>query len=207
MPAPTPTPLTIDPRRAAVLVIDMQNAFVDEQGSLAKMGVPVGRNVRPIPHILRLATRARELRVPVVHLRFVLRSDFADIGILGCVQPPLAALGHCAEGSWDADFVPALRPQPGDFVVDKHRFSGFYGTKLESTLRCLGVDTLVVTGVATNVCVECTVRDAFHRDFLVVVPREGTSSYSEPMEAGSLANFEFMYARVAPMDEVIAAFG
>ena len=201
------TKLVLDPKKTAVLVIDMQNAFIDKAGSLAKMGVPVARTSLPIPHIQRILAQARAARVPVVHLRMILRKDFADLGVLGKVFPPLRELGHCAEGSWDAEFVAALAPAPGDFVIDKNRFSGFFETRLDTTLRCLGVDTLIVTGIATNICVEGTVRDAFYRDYRVVVPREATASYTEAMEAGALGNFEFAYARVAPIDEVIAALG
>ena len=199
--------LEIDPRKTAILVVDMQNAFIDKAGSLARMGIPVERTGRPIPHIQRILARGRAAKMPVIFLRMVLRKDFADAGILGKVFPPLRELGHCAEGSWDAEFVPAMQPAAGDFVIDKNRFSGFFETRLDTTLRCLGADTLIVTGIATNVCVEGTVRDAFHRDYRVIVPREATGSYTEAMEAGALANFEFAYARVASVDEVMAALG
>lgn len=202
---PTKPLLSIVPTRTAVLVVDMQNAFIDKAGSLARMGIPVERTALPIPHIQRVLARARSMRIPVLHLRMVLRRDFADLGVLGAVFPPLRELGHCAEGSWDAEFVPAMQPLAGEMTFDKNRFSGFHGTRLDGTLRCMGVDTLVVTGIATNVCVEGTVRDAFHHDYRVIVPREATGSYTEAMEQGALANFEFAYARVASVDEVVAA--
>jgi ureidoacrylate peracid hydrolase len=200
-----PETLSLDRRATAVLVVDMQNAFIDPKGSLARMGVPVGRNTRPIPHVQAVLAAARAAKVPVVHLRFVLRDDFADLGVLGRKFPPLRELGHCAAGSWDAAFYPGMEPRPGEPVVDKNRFSGFFGTDLDTLLRCLRVDTVVVTGVATNVCVESTVRDAFQRDYRVVVPREATGSYTEEMEAGSLAVMAFMFASVVDVDEVVAA--
>jgi nicotinamidase-related amidase len=197
--------LQLERRATAVLVVDMQNAFVDPRGSLAKMGVPVERNTAPVPHIQRLLGAARTAGVRVVHLKFQLRADLGNLGALGRRFPPLRDLKHCAEGSWDADFYPGLEPKAGEYVVEKSRFSGFFGTALDSTLRCLGIDTLVVTGVATNVCVESTVRDAFIRDYRVVVPRETTSSYTPEMEAASLAVFGFMFAEVVGVDEVLAA--
>jgi len=202
-----PAKLTLDRRATAVLVVDMQNAFIDKAGSLAKMGVPVERNTRPLPHVQRVLAAARAAGVPVVHLRFRLRQDLADLGILGRKWPPLRELGHCAEGSWDAAFYPGMEPRPGEYVVEKNRFSGFFGTDLDTILRCLRVDTLVVTGVATNVCVESTVRDAFQRDYTVVVPREATGSYTEEMEASSLAAMAFAFAAVVSVDEVVAALG
>ncbi len=202
-----PENLALDPRNTAVLVVDMQNAFVDPKGSLARMGVPVGRNVRPIPHIRAIVAAARAAKVPVVHLRFVLREDLGDLGALGRRFPPLHDLGHCVAGTWDAAFYPGMEPARGEYVVDKHRFSGFFGTDLDELLRILRVDTLVVTGVATNVCVESTVRDAFAHDYRIVVPREATSSYTEEMEAASLAAMGFMFADVVGADEVVAALG
>jgi ureidoacrylate peracid hydrolase len=200
-------PLALDRRKAAVLVIDMQNAFMDPQGSLGRMGVPMDRTRLPIPHVQRLLRAARAAAVPVVHLRFVLRPDLADLGMLGRTFPPLRALGHCAEGSWDAAFFPGMEPAAGDHVLAKSRLSGFHGTGLDTLLRCLAIDTVVVAGVATNVCVESTVRDAFQRDYRVVVPRETTGSYTEAMEAASLEGMAFMFARVAGLDEVLTALG
>ncbi|MBI5496482.1 MAG: cysteine hydrolase [Deltaproteobacteria bacterium] len=200
-----PEKLVLERRKTAVLVVDMQNAFIDPKGSLARMGVPVARNSAPIPHISRLLEAARAAGVRVVHLQFVLRGDLGDLGALGKRFPPLRELKHCAEGSWDAAFYAGMEPKPGDYVIQKNRFSGFHGTPLDATLRCVGVDTVIVTGVATNVCVECTVRDAFMRDYRVVVPRETTSAYSEEMEAASMGAFGFMFATVAGVDEVMAA--
>jgi nicotinamidase-related amidase len=197
--------LTLDRRATAVLVVDMQNAFIDPAGSLGRMGVPVARNTRPIPHVRRVLDAARAARVPIVHLRFVLRRDLADLGEIGRLYPPLRELGHCAEGSWDAQFYPGMEPAPGEYVVDKNRFSGFFGTSLDTLLRCLHVGTVVVTGVATNVCVESTVRDAFARDYRVVVPREATGSYTEEMEAASLAALGFTFASIVGVDDVVAA--
>jgi ureidoacrylate peracid hydrolase len=201
-----PEPLMLERRATAVLVVDMQNAFVDPKGSLAKLGVPVGRNTGPVPHIQRLLAAARAAGVRVIHLKFQLRGDLGNLGALGKRFPPLSDLKHCAEGSWDADFYPGFEPKPGEYVVAKSRFSGFFGTDLDATLRCLGIDTLVVTGVATNVCVESTVRDAFIRDYRVVVPRETTSSYTPEMEEASLAVFGFMFAEVVGVDAVVAAW-
>lgn len=204
---PEATTLALDPRSTAVVVVDMQNAFIDPKGSLARMGVPVERTRLPVPHIRRVLAAARAAKAPVIHLRFVLRRDFSDIGALGRTFPALRELGHCAEGSWDAQFYPGMEPEAGEHVVDKNRFSGFFGTDLDTLLRCLRVDTLVVTGVATNVCVESTVRDAYCRDYRVVVPREATGSYAEQMEEASLATLAFAFASVAGVDEVVAAFG
>jgi len=199
--------LSLDRGRTAVLVVDMQNAFLDPKGSLGRMGVPMDRTRRPIAPLLRLLGAARAAAVPIVHLRFVLRRDLADLGVLGRKFPPLKELGHCAEGSWDAEYYPGMEPHPGEYELTKNRFSGFFGTPLDGLLRNLGVDTLVVAGVATNVCVESTVRDAFVRDYRVVVAREATGSYTEEMESDSLRAMAFSFATVAGVDELAALLG
>ena len=79
-------------------------------------------------------------------------------------------LGHCFDGSWDGAFIDELKPNEDDFIIKKHRFSAFYNTQLEDVLREIDIETLVVAGIATNVCVESTIRDAFYRDFNVFVP-------------------------------------
>lgn len=200
-----PEPLALDRRSTAVLVVDMQNAFLDEQGSLARLGIPVARKARTIPHVQRVLGAARAARIPVIHLRLVLREDLADLGALGRKFPALRELRHCAAGSRDAAFYPGMEPRPGEPVVDKIRFSGFFGTDLDPLLRCMKVDTLVVAGVGTNVCVESTVRDAFARDYRVVVPREATGANTAETEAASLAVMAAMFAEVVGVDEVVAA--
>jgi nicotinamidase-related amidase len=125
------------------------------------------------------------------------------MGRIAEVFPPIRALGHCFDGTWDAAIIGELCPDPRDYVVKKHRFSGFYQTDLDDLLRRLHVTSLVVSGIATNICVESTIRDAFFRDYPVVVPREATASFTEEAEAGSFANFGFAFARLLPLEEVV----
>jgi ureidoacrylate peracid hydrolase len=112
-------------------------------------------------------------------------------------------LGHCKEGTWDSEIIEELKPEADDYIVKKHRFSAFYNSDFENVLRGLGIETLVVSGIATNVCVESTVRDAFYRDINVFVPRETTTSFTLEQEQGALGNFEFAFARVLPLNEMI----
>jgi ureidoacrylate peracid hydrolase len=197
--------LTINKKKTALIVVDMQNAFIDQRGSLAKMGVPVDRTALPIPHLQKVLAAARRAKLPIFHVRMVLRKDGRDLGVLGKVFPPLRELGHCALGSWDAEFYPGFEPLPGELVVEKNRFSAFFGTGLDTSLRCIEADTLIVTGLATNVCVEGTVRDAFYRDYRVIVPREATGSYTEEMERAAFVSFRFAFASVVPTEDVVGA--
>ena len=195
-----------DPKTSALLVIDMQNASLHPDGSLVKLlGVKENRMLGTVAPCARLIAAFRAAGRPVVYNVMEVRADYADAGLLGRVFPPLRSLGHCVAGSWDAAVVPELAPQPGDAVIAKKRWSGFYATSMESDLRNQGVDTLVVCGVATDVCVEATIRDAFYRDIACVVPREATASFDEASEERGIAQISFGAARVVPLEDVLSA--
>lgn len=178
--------LTLNVPGTAVLVIDMQNAFLDPKGSIAQMGIPVGRAAALIEPLAAAIGRLRKSGVKIVHNRMALRPDYADAGILQRAFPRLKELGHCVKGTWDFENVRGFAPGPNEYVIDKIRFDGFHGTEMESLLRCMGIDTLIFTGIATNICVESTVRAAFTRDFRCIVPRQTTASFTAEMEAGSM---------------------
>src|SRR5690606_26202636 len=94
--------------------------------------------------------------------------------------------GCCLEGSWGADFF-GLRPRAGEPIVDKHHYSGFVGTTLDEILRRHGIETLILAGVATNVCVDSTLRDGFFRGYYIVLLEDCVGSNSAPGHAGTLA--------------------
>ena len=193
-----------DPRSAALLVIDMQHASLDPQGSLVKLlGVKENRMLRTVVPIRRLLDAFHAAGRPVFYNQMAVRADYTDAGLLGRVFVPLKGLGHCVEDTWDFEIIPELAPAAGDRVIRKKRWSGFYGTSMESDLRNLGVTTLVVCGVATDVCVEATVRDAFYRDFACLVPREATASFDEASEETGIRQLVFGCSRVVPLADVL----
>ena len=199
--------LTLNAQKTAVLVIDMQNAFLDPKGSIARMGIPIERAVAVMETLAAALGRLRRSGAKIVHNRMALRPDYSDAGIIERAFPRLKELGHCVKGTWDFENVRGFEPGPNEYVIDKIRFDGFHGTEMESLLRCLGMDTLIFTGIATNICVESTVRAAFTRDFRCIVPRQTTASFTPEMEAGSMGNFAFGFAEVVDIDEVYAALG
>jgi ureidoacrylate peracid hydrolase len=193
----------MDKSKVALLIIDMQNAFVKKEGSLSKLGINTSRTSNVIEPIKAIKAAAKKANMPVVYLKMAMRADYKDAGILQEVFPPLKDLGHCVIDTWDNEIIEELAPDKDDILVDKHTFSGFYNTKLESILRNLNIDTLIVTGIATNICVESTVRDGFVRNFKIIVPKEATASYDEIMEQGSFINFEFGFAKIESVEEVL----
>ena len=118
-------------------------------------------------------------------------ADYRDGGVLiQDINPAFKDVGYVAEGTWDAEVVEELKPEPGDIVVEKSRYSGFHGSRLEPVLRSLGAETLVMCGVGTHHCVECTARDAHMRDYRVFIARDATGEANQTWKEASLAAFE-----------------
>jgi nicotinamidase-related amidase len=111
--------------------------------------------------------------------------------------------GMCLEGTPESEVHAELRPEPGEKVILKHRYSAFYNTDLETVLRCLEVEDLVIAGVMTNMCCESTARDAYYRDFRVHIPADGTGSINEEMHLASLFNLAFGFVGVTTTAELV----
>lgn len=201
----TVSPMTLTPDRTALILVDMQNAFLSDRGSDAKAGFDISRAKQVVAPVRRLLERFRTVGAPVVFTQMSLHADYRDAGLLNEVVPEMRSLGHAVRGTWDWEIVPELAPKNEEWVVEKSRFSGFYNTNLEVILRGLKVDTLVIAGVATNICVESTIRDAFFRDFKVLLPRDATASFSREVEEASLLSLGLVFMKVTTSNAVLAA--
>jgi nicotinamidase-related amidase len=185
----------IDAARTAVLVIDMQNDFVEEG---APLEFPEGRRV--IPAIQRVLDAARGREMPVVHAVHVHRPGGADMGIHRELYPPVAAGEALVDGERGAEIHPELAPLPGEPVIKKHRYNSFYATDLEIILRGLGVETVVLTGMTTECCVLGTARGALERGFRSVVIADACASCDYPdLGAGSMSAAEMHLAALRVM--------
>jgi ureidoacrylate peracid hydrolase len=175
-----PEPFPIDLSRAAILVIDMQNDFCSPGGGFDRAGIPIGAVRGTIPFISNVLTAARKLGVQVVYLKMEHQPDLSDLGgpnhpqqikhafmsVGNRVVAPDGREGRVlVKDTWNTEIVPELAPQPGDVVISKNRYSGFYETSLDAYLREWGVKDLVFTGCTTSVCVESTLRDAMFRGY------------------------------------------
>ncbi len=186
-----PEPTTIDLARTAVVVVDMQNDFGAEGGMFHRAGVDISSIRQAIVPTARVLAAARTSGVKIVYLKTEYRPDLSDagpvdskiwinltrVGVGERVTTPDGTEGQIMiRDSWNTQIVCELEPEPGDIVVSKHRYSGFYGTDLELILRGLGIEYLVFTGCTTSVCVESTMRDAMERDFrcVLLADRPGT---------------------------------
>ncbi len=150
--------------KPTLLVVDCLNDFLDPKGVL-NCG-EAGRSV--IPAIAREIAAARAQGVDVVYACDAHRPGDAEFEL----YPP-----HCLEGSWGAEIVPELRPEAGDRIIRKRRFSAFFGTDLDLGLRESGSDALRIVGVCTNICVLYTTADARMRGYGVTVPAAAVASF------------------------------
>lgn len=161
----------VDPRRSALIVVDMQSDFVAVG---APLEVEAGRAM--IPQLKRALDFCREREIPVIYTAHVHRRDGSDMGLFK-FNAAIAAGRALREGEPGAAIYPEIAPRPGELVIKKHRFSGFYGTDLELVLRGLGVDTVIICGVTTENCCHATARDAMFRDFKVIFLSDATGTF------------------------------
>ena len=120
---------------SALLIIDMQNAFIHNEGSLSKMGLDTSRTSMVIEPIKQLKKEFKEQNLPVIYIQHEHRADGTDAGLIAKVFPPIMALGHCKEGTWEGEIIDELKPEAGDYIVKKHRFSAFYNSDFETVLK------------------------------------------------------------------------
>ncbi|MDL4842669.1 cysteine hydrolase family protein [Aquibacillus rhizosphaerae] len=192
--------LNFEKENSALLIINMQNAFVHPEGSLSKLGLDTSRTSFAVDSIRQLKEAFQVQRCPIIYIQ---HKDKEDPDLIAKVFSPNMELKQYVENSWDSEIIDELKPEDGDYIIEKSRFSAFYHTQLDELLRELGVETLVVTGVATNLCVESTIRDAFYREYQVFVPKEATASYTFEQEQGALANFELAFGSVISVKQML----
>ncbi|TET22123.1 MAG: isochorismatase family protein [Candidatus Stahlbacteria bacterium] len=179
--------------KAALLVIDMQRFFLEQASPTFTCG-----GLAILPTLKRLIASFREADRPVVYVRHVHHPNRLDAGIMGWWWE-----GMCLEGSPESEVQADITPLSNEKVVCKHRYSAFYNTDLETVLRCLKIEDLVISGIMTNMCCESTARDAYYRDYRVFFLADGTGTINEEMHLASLLNLAFGFAYVTTADGVI----
>src|SRR6266849_7218516 len=160
-----PGPVEVELAKSALVVVDMQNAFASKGGMLDIAGVDISGASRVVNSIKTILDAARRVNVPVVYVQMGYKPDLSNSGgpnspnwhkelamhLMNC-RPELKGK-LLTEGTWEFEIVEELKPEPGDLVLIKTRYSGFAGTTLDSQLRTRSVRYLFFVGIATNVCV------------------------------------------------------
>lgn len=176
----------------AVLVIDVVKDFTDPAGK-----VPHPQAAGIVPHIDAFVRDARAHNALIIWVIDQHRQGKPDWELENVRD-------HCTEGTPGVELAPPLAPQPQDYVINKRRYSAFFATDLDLILRDNHVDTVVLTGTKTNVCIRATAQDAFQRNYRVLVPRECVSTDKEHLQIANLEDINSYMGRVLPVAEVLA---
>jgi len=184
-------------RNTALLVIDMQNFFVHEDGEAF---IPQTHEI--LENIQALLKLFRSKKLPVIYTSHSHKSAEYDGGNMTWWWDV-----NCIEGSHGAEIFEAIKPLPEEKIISKHRYSAFEGTDLDMTLRCLGVTDLVVTGVMTNMCCETTTRDAFGKNYRVQFLCDATATSDPDLQLATLKNIAFGFAPVVLTEDVLEQLG
>ena len=215
-----PEPIAFDAEATALIVVDMQNAYATKGGYLDLAGFDVSATGPVIDRIAAAVAAARKADIRVIWFQNGWDADYVEAGGPGSPNwhksnalktmraRPEMNERLLAKGTWDYALVDALKPEPGDIVLPKPRYSGFYNTALDSMLRARGIRTLVFTGIATNVCVESTLRDGFFLEYFGIVLADATHQAGpDSLQAGALANIETFFGWVSDVAAFEAALG
>ena len=223
-----PAPVGFDTAKTAVIVVDMENDFGSKGGMFDLAGIDISMIQKAVAATAKVLTAAREAEIRIVYLKMGYHPELSDLGAPDSVNRTRhLELMHVGEtvrtpdgsesrilirDTWGTDIVPALKPQVGDVVMYKTRFSGFYQTDLDSVLKTLGIKHLIITGCTTSVCVESTIRDAMFRDYHPILLADCTG---EPIGYGlprsnheaSLLTIEVLLGWVSSSDKFLKALG
>lgn len=190
----------------ALLLIDLQVAFCDADGSMASQGRDISTIGEAARRCDRLAGIARRRGVPVIWTKMLFAPDYSDGGLLiARIRPNLKRIGALRRGDPDSEFSKLVTVESGDTVIEKSRYSALYGTSLEVQLRSRGIGRVIVAGTTTSMCVDTTVRDLGQRDMEVLVVRDACADFDMNRHEAALAAMEFGFARIISEDEGIDA--
>lgn len=215
---PDPIPLAVS--QTAVIVIDMQNAYASPGGYLDLAGFDISGAQKVIDNSRGVLETARRAGMPVIYFQNGWDPDYVEAGGPGSpnwhksnalktmrARPELQGQ-LLARGGWDYEIVDALKPEPGDIVLHKTRYSGFFNSQLDSVLRSRGIRNLVFVGIATNVCVESTLRDGFFLEYFGVVLEDATHQAGpEFVQRAALYNIETFFGWVSSVADFKGVVG
>ncbi|MBD8554106.1 pyrimidine utilization protein B [Rhizobium sp. CFBP 8762] len=215
-----PEPISLKPSETAVVVVDMQNAYSTEGGYVDLAGFDISGAKSTIANIKTTLDAARAAGLPVLYFQNGWDKDYIEAGGPGSpnwhksnalktmrARPDLKGT-LLAKGTWDYAIVDELQPQPGDILVPKTRYSGFFNTNMDSLLRARGIRNIVFVGIATNVCVESSLRDAFHLEYFGVVLEDATHHLGPDfIQQASMYNIEKFFGWVSTVNDFCGAIG
>jgi ureidoacrylate peracid hydrolase len=215
-----PEPIRVAVDETALIVVDMQNAYASAGGYLDLAGFDIGGAAAVIDQTAKVLSVARGAGMTIVYFQNGWDADYREAGGPGSpnwhksnalktmrARPELEGK-LLARGGWDYDLVDALKPQPGDLVLPKPRYSGFFNSQLDSQLRARGIRNIVLVGIATNVCVESTLRDGFFLEYFGIMLEDATHQAGPDfLQQASVYNVEKFFGWVSTVADFCGAFG
>ncbi|MFC3215732.1 pyrimidine utilization protein B [Novosphingobium panipatense] len=213
-----PEPRAFDSTDTAVIVIDMQNGYASAGGYVDKAGFDISGAEAAVHGVGRVLKAARRAGIQIVYLQNGWDADYVEAGTQGSPnwhksnalktmrRDPSLKGTLLARGTWDYEIVDALTPQEGDIRVHKPRYSAFFNSHLDSVLRSRGIRNLIFVGIATNVCVESTLRDGFHLEYFGIMIEDATHQIGPDfVKQASVYNIEKFFGWVSTVDDFEAA--
>jgi ureidoacrylate peracid hydrolase len=192
----------LEPKKSAVLVIDMQNDFCHPEGSFGKMGLNLLSVHEMVPVLARFVDTTRSLGVAIVHVRSFHDEKFLSPSMLARNRQLGRERGICPEGGWGSEFY-QINPARNEMVLTKHAFSAFIGTDLQERLLAKGIETLMVTGVLTNVCCESTLRDGFMLGFYTFLIEDCCAAIDQAAHRATVENVRNYFGWAAKSGDLI----
>jgi ureidoacrylate peracid hydrolase len=213
-----PESIEVDLHRTAVIVVDMQNAFVSKGGMFDLLGNDISEAERVIESTRKITEAARKAACKVIYLKMSYDPDYSnsggpesphwhkELGLVTMRRNPKFWGKFVTKGSWDEEICEELKPEPEDIVVRKQRYSGFVGTNLDLILKTLRIKYCVYTGVATNVCVESTLRDGYFLDYWPIIVSDAVNHTGPSItQQATLWNIEALFGWVITTDDFLKA--
>ena len=220
-----PFPFATELKKTAVIVVDMQNDFGSKGGMFDHAGIDISIIKKTVEPTVKVLNAARKAGLKIIYLKMGFKPDLSDLGAAGSpnrerhlyfkvgesMTAPDGSKGrYLIRDTWNTDIVKELKPETGDIVIYKHRFSGFYETDLDAILKKSGINNLIITGCTTSICVESTIRDAMFRDYSCVLLEDCTA---EPVGYGlprsnheaSVLTIQTLFGWVSKSDDFIKA--
>jgi ureidoacrylate peracid hydrolase len=213
-----PEPIRIDIRKTAVLVVDMQNAFIKEGGYADLAGYDISRTDKIVGPCQEIIRAGRDKGAKIIYFQMGCSPDLSDMGPddspgaykskgrnLIKQRPDLREKLY-VYGGWGAEIIEELEPQKGDLVIRKQRYDGFIGTNLDIVLRTFGLKYLLFAGTATNICVESTIRHAFFLDFFPILISDAVCQMGpDLLQEATIMNVQSTFGWVADSKSVLRA--
>jgi ureidoacrylate peracid hydrolase len=196
----------------ALLVIDMQNGFCAPRGSYEEYGNSIGANIKAyrkiVPNVARVIAACREVQIPIFYTEQVREASGIDLytrlhRIIPSRRAEFLRIPACVRGTWDAEILNELQPAEGDHIVLKRRDSSFQDTELDLWLRSAYVDTLIITGVDTGICVDNTLMDGFNLGYDIILVEDATASSWKELGKATVMKVRGSYGWVLTTDKLI----